>query len=115
MIDQYLYLYQFVRRMKHPSQKFGEIRSHTKSDILSCLEKCIRLPKALIDQRYTTLYLMGVIVHLLKLIGANGEDNAQQVFLSYVTSQKSCSNGGALLKDPQRPIHSEWLWRKYHG
>ena len=22
--------------------------------------------------------------------------------------------GGALLKDPQRPIHSEWLWRKYH-
>ena len=22
--------------------------------------------------------------------------------------------GGALLKDPQRPIQSEWLWRKYH-
>ena len=90
MIDQDLYLYQFVRRIKHPSQKFGEIRSHAKSDILSCLEKCIRLPKALIDQKYTTLYLMGIIVHLLKLIGVDTfEDNAQQVFLPYVTSQKS--------------------------
>ena len=49
----------------------------------------VRLPKALIDQKYTTLYLMAVIVHLLKLIGADTfEDYAQQVFLPYVTSQK---------------------------
>ena len=89
MIDQDMYLYQFVRRIKQPSQKFGEIRSHTKSHILSCLEKCIRLPKALIDQKYTILYLMAIILHLLKLIGADTfEDNAQQVFLPYVTSQK---------------------------
>ena len=87
MVGQDLYLYQFVRCRKHPSQKFGDIRSHTKSDILSCLEKCIRLPKALIDQKYTTLYLMGVIVHLLKLIRADiFENNVQQVFLLYVTS-----------------------------
>ena len=33
---------------------------------------------------------MGVIVHLLKLIGVDTiEDNAQQVFLPYVTSQRS--------------------------
>ena len=90
MIDKDLYLYQFIRRIKHPSQKFREIRSHTKSDILSCLEKCIRLPKALIAQKYTTLYFVGVIVHLLKLIGADTfKDNAQHVFLPYVTSQKS--------------------------
>ena len=88
MIDQDMYLYQFVRRIKRPSQKFGKIRSHTKTHILSCLEKCIRLPKALIDQKYTALYLMAVIVHLLKLIGAHTfEDNAF-IFLPYVTSQK---------------------------
>ena len=75
-----------IRSSYKTSRKFGEIRSHTKSDILSCLEKCIRLPKALIDQKYTSLYLMGVIVHLLKLIGADTvKDNAQQVVLPYVT------------------------------
>ena len=34
------------------------------------------------DQKYTTLYLVGVIVHLLKLIGADTfKDNAQQVLI----------------------------------
>ena len=37
MIDQDLYLYQFVCRIKHTSQDFREIRSHTKSDTLPVL------------------------------------------------------------------------------
>ena len=45
----------------------------------------MRLPKALIHQKYTT-----VIVHLIKPIGADTfENDAQQVFLQYVTSQRS--------------------------
>ena len=47
--------------------------------------------KALIHQTYTTYSIDGpVIVQLLKPIGAdNLEDDAQQVFLRYVTSQRS--------------------------
>ena len=44
---------------------------------------------ALIHQKYTT-----VIVHLIKPIGADTfEDDAQQFFLQYVTSQRSSRIG----------------------
>ena len=35
-------------------------------------------------------------------------------YILQVVYMASLICGGALLKDLQRPIHSEWLWRKYH-
>ena len=35
-------------------------------------------------------------------------------YILQVVYMASLICGGGLLKDPQRPIHSEWLWRKYH-
>ena len=35
-------------------------------------------------------------------------------YILQVVYMASLICGGALLKDPQRPIHPEWLWRKYH-
>ena len=49
----------------------------------------MRLPKAIIHQKYTTLYLMGHKYTPAKTNGADtSEDDAQQVFLRYVTSQR---------------------------
>ena len=49
--------------------------------------------------------------HSLEYI-PNTSDHLYRYILQ-VVYMASLICGGALLKDPQRPIHSEWLWRKY--